>query len=267
MAVSPDRHGPWAVVTGASAGLGRAFAETLAARGLHPVLVARRRERLETLAAELRATHGVEALAVPLDLCREDAPDRLQEALGDREVGLLVNNAGFGSNGPFHQTDAAWLRRMVRLNCEVPVALARLLLPAMVARGRGGLLFVSSITAYQATPWMAVYGASKAFDLHLAEALAVELAGTGVDVLALSPGHTATEFHEVAGTGGPATRDRPADPREVVAASLDRLGRAPALVPGLRHRLRATAVRLLPRSWAAAAAGRVLARRLPSGRG
>ncbi|MFQ5748437.1 MAG: SDR family NAD(P)-dependent oxidoreductase, partial [Planctomycetota bacterium] len=203
----PARYGPWALVTGASSGLGRAFAAALGGRGLNLLLVARRGDRLGELAAGLaaasrgghpeggpRGAPGFEALPVPLDLTAPDALPRLREAAGEREIGLLVSNAGFGYCGGFAEQDPERVREMVRLNCEVPALLARAFLPPMRARGRGGMILVASTAAYQATPWMALYGATKGFDLLLGEALGAEFAPRGVDVLTVSPGHTDTEF-------------------------------------------------------------------------
>ncbi|TAH34622.1 MAG: SDR family NAD(P)-dependent oxidoreductase [Planctomycetota bacterium] len=255
-----DRYGPWALVTGASAGLGAAFARALAARGLHLALVARRAEQLEALAAELRAARGVDVLPIAADLTAADALARVQSALASREVGLLVNNAGFGAAGAFLARDQAWQARMVRLNCEVPVVLSHAFLPAMVARRRGGMILVASTAAYQATPYMAVYGATKAFDLLLGEALHVELRPHGVDVLVLSPGYTESEFHAIAGVRGPATGLR-MRPEPVVELALRRLGRGSAAIPGLANKAMAWSTRLVPRSWAAGVAARVLRHR------
>lgn len=257
------RYGPWALITGASSGIGAAFARALGSRGLDLILVARRAERLEMLAGELRAS-GVQAIPVPLDLTAADALLRLEAAARGREVGLLVNNAGYGASGAFAAVDREWQTRMVRLNCEVPVAMAHTFLPPMLARRRGGMIVVASTAGYQATPWMAVYGATKAFDLHWAEALRVELHGSGVDVLALCPGHTETEFHEVAGVRASAT-GLSTRPERVVDVALRRLGRRAAAVPGLANRILVSSTRCFPRALAARAAGWILSRRSPGG--
>ncbi len=259
-----DKYGPWAVVTGASAGLGACFARDLAARGLHLVLVARRAERLEALAAELSLAHGVETLVTPLDLCADGFVEGLQEAVGEREVGLLINNAGFGATGPFLEADPAWNARMVRLNCEATVLLAHAFLPPMVARGRGGMVVVASTASFQPCPWMAVYGATKAFDLMLGEALDEELRGKGVDVLSLCPGHTDTEFHQVAGVKGPVAGGT-ADPVMVVKGALDRLGRKQHWVPGLLNKLMSAGSRFGTRRMASAITGKMLGSRMVGG--
>ena len=133
-----EKYGPWALVTGASAGLGVAFARALAERGLNLVLTARREDRLESLAKELATEHGIEALSIPLDLCAPAAVDALAAKTSDREFGLVVANAGFGWAGPFLNQPAEKLREMVKLNCEIPALMAHTFLPPMVTRGRGG---------------------------------------------------------------------------------------------------------------------------------
>jgi hypothetical protein len=253
-----QRFGGAALVTGASAGIGERFARALAARGMDLVIVARRAERLETLAAELRTTHGVRAEAIAEDLVHADAASRLHAEVARRgvDVGLLVNNAGFGRFGPFADDDPEQAVRMVELNCRAPVALTYAFLPAMRARGRGGLIFVASTAAYQPTPWFAVYGATKAFDLMLAEALWVELRDTGIEVLALSPGFTPTEFQEVAGVremGAPAVTSA----EEVVETALGALGRKPSVIPGFLNKAAAVGAKLGPRATVARTAGRV----------
>lgn len=249
----------WALVTGASSGIGEAFARALDARGYSLLLVARRRERLEALAATLR-----QAEVMAADLGDEAAVARVAEralALGD--VDLLVNNAGFGTNGAFLALDAARERDMVKLNALAPLVLAQRLVPAMVARGRGGVVNVASIGAFQPVPFMATYGASKAFLLSWSEALAEELRGSGVRVTCVCPGPTATEFFDVAAMS-PAMRRMPHTMRadEVVARTLDALddGRA-VLVPGLVNWLTAFVVRFAPRLAVRVATGRMFAPR------
>jgi len=184
----------WAIVTGASSGIGREFARALAKEG-HPVLaVARRRERLDELAAEVaRAGGRVEPMA--LDLEAAGAADAIAErarSLG--EVELLVNNAGFGDCGPFTSFPVERAQRMIRLNATAAVELTHRILPALVARRGGGVINVCSTGAFQPVPNFAVYAATKAFLLHFTEALAYELRKSGVRLLALCPGPVATEF-------------------------------------------------------------------------
>lgn len=261
------RYGPWALVTGASSGLGLHFARRLAERGMGLVLTARRAERLEALAAELAHDAGVQVRTVVQDLACPGGAATLLAEVEDLPIGLLVANAGFGWSGPFEEEPPAEVAAMVRLDCEAPAVLARGLAPGMLERGRGGIVVVASTAGWQPTPWMSLYGACKAFDLHLAEGLAQELRPRGVDVLALCPGHTATEFHAVAGVEGPVSGSA-ADPDEVVLAALRALPRRrTVLVPKLHDRLTVRLLRLLPRPWTRRLVGRALGRRMRRSRG
>jgi len=252
--------GRWALVTGASSGLGEVFARDLAARGMSLVLAARRGERLRELAAELRGTYGVEAEAIPADLGRPGATETLwREAARRREIHLVVNNAGFGLKGRFDELPLDRQAEMVRLNCVSLMELAHLALGPMRARREGGIVNVSSVAAFQPIPDLAVYAASKAFVLSLSQALAEECRGTGVRVLALCPGPVATGFQEVAGTqvSGRTPGIRTAE--EVVAAALRGLEAGDdTVVPGTLNRLGTLAGRVLPRGLVVRAARTVM---------
>jgi len=239
------RYGGWALITGASAGLGACFAEALARRGFPLVLTARREERLRTLAARLEKEHGVETQVVVLDLAEPAAADALHAAVGEREIGVLVNNAGFGFNGNFIDRDLGYYDRMVQLNCATPVRLTQRILPGMIRRERGAILMLASTAAFQPVPYLSVYAATKAFDLVFGEGLAGELLGTGIDVLNVCPGVTQTEFAQVARLE---KSRHGADPMDVVESSLERLGRRLTFVHGLANRTRSLAVRLFPRA-------------------
>lgn len=190
---------PLAIITGASAGIGIPLARLAAGDGYRPVLVARRRPNLEELAAELKAAGGDDPLVVPLDLAAAAAPERLVEAVGpDAPVEMLINNAGFGTWGPFADTPLERTTAMLHVNITSLTRLTRLFLPGMLARGRGYILNVASTAAFQPGPEMAVYYASKAYVLSFSEALSEELRGSGIRVSALCPGPTRTEFHDVA---------------------------------------------------------------------
>jgi len=244
------RFGGAALVTGASSGIGEAFARALAARGMDLILVARGRERLEALAHALEAEHQVRAVAVAVDLARADVGQVVRagaEAAG-LSVGLLVNNAGYGLFGDFAEQDPAVQADMIDVNCRAPVALAREFAPDMMARGCGGIIFISSIAAYQPTPYLSVYAATKVFDLFVAEALWAELEQHGVEVLSVSPGHVRTGFQ--ARSGDPVTNPPGgvSQPEEIVATALSALGRKPSTIPGLRNVAMAALVRALPRT-------------------
>ena len=256
-----DRYGPWALITGASAGLGAEYARQLAAKGLSLFLLARRTERLRTLACEIAQDHGVQVEILSLDLTAPGWRKKIAEEIGNREIGLLVNNAGFGITGHFLAMDADRLAEMARLNVETVTMLARDWLPPMVKRGRGGMVILASVAGYQPTPYMAAYGATKAYDLMLGESLAVELAPAGVDVLTVSPGSTDTEFHQVAGISRSAM-GHTAKAEKVVAQSLSLLGRRPSFIHGWRNATMAFSGKVSPRRLVAWVSGKILKSRL-----
>lgn len=191
--------GPWAVVTGASDGIGRAFAVEAAAAGLNLVLVARRAAPLDALAVDLQARHGIRCLVLPLDLSRPDAMPRLAATTADLEVGLLVAAAGFGSAGPLLDQSASDEVDMVSVNCSAVLAPCRHFGARMVQRRRGGVVLLSSVVAFHGTPWSANYAATKAYVQSLAEGLRAEWAGHGVDVIACAPGPVTSGFAQRAG--------------------------------------------------------------------
>jgi short-subunit dehydrogenase len=236
-----ERYGPWALVAGASEGIGAAFARALAARGLDVVLVARRAEPLTALAATL-ATRTV---VVPADLAVPQGLDAVAAATGDLEVGLVVANAAYSPIGRFVDLDPARTARALDLNCRAPLWLAHRFLPAMAARGRGGFILMSSLAGQQGSPRISTYAATKAFGAVLAEGLWAELRGSGVDVLACVAGAVATPGLAAAKRRrAPGTRT----PEDVVRAALRGLGRGPQVVPGALMRLSsALMTRVLPR--------------------
>lgn len=193
------RSGKTALVTGASAGIGKELAELCAADGHDLVLVARRQERLVELADALRERHGVASLVIAEDLADPAAPARIFAAVEGTPIDVLINNAGFGTNGVFHELDAAREIEMVQVNVTALVHLTRLFLPGMVERGWGRVLNVGSSAGFQPGPFMATYYASKAFVNHFTEALATELRGTGVTATVSCPGPVSTEFGAIAG--------------------------------------------------------------------
>lgn len=184
-----DEHvfGPWALVTGASSGIGEEFARHAAANGINVVLLARREERLKEVAAELAARYDVQARAVVIDLGRDGILDRVTEATGDLDIGLLVSNAGAGNPGPFISLPRERLREIVQLNVTTHLDLAHHFGQRLGKRGRGGIVLVSAAAAAGELPCMANDSATKAYPLNLGEALHVELSGAGVDVTVLAP--------------------------------------------------------------------------------
>ncbi|MEU0119734.1 SDR family oxidoreductase [Streptomyces bobili] len=245
-----DYHGQTTLITGASAGLGAEFARQLAARGSDLVLVARRRERLEELAAELRAHHHIQAHVMEMDLST-DSPGQALAAQTERlglQVTSVINNAGFATFGPFHQADPERLRREVAVDVTAVADVSRAFIEQLRAEGRGVLVNVASMAAYQPNPRMALYGATKAFVLSLTEALWEESRDTGLRVLALSPGATRTEFFDVVGTMRAAGRARLASPVDVVRtalAALDRKNPPPSVIAGRMNQAAATLTRRL----------------------
>jgi len=249
-----ERYGPWALVAGASAGLGEAFARNLAARGLHLFLLARRKEALETLAADIRARHGVQVRHQALDLGGSDVGHRVARLCAGEEVGLLVYNAAASAIGPFLAEPLEAQLRVLDVNCRGPLTLAHQLGRPMMQRRRGGLLLMTSLAASQGGPLLASYAASKAFNLILAEGLWAELRQGGVDVLACRAGATRTPGYA---SSHPQKSIRLMEPEAVVEKALQALGHGPSVVPGAFNRLAALLLgRLLPRRTAIGVMGR-----------
>jgi short-subunit dehydrogenase len=230
------------IITGASSGIGESIARGLAARGSNLILVARRLERLQLLAAELEKQHGITATAISADLTSPTAASTLRASI--TAAGLrptsLINNAGFGTFGPFIDEDAERLSQEIAVDVSAPVHLSAEFLPDLVAAGNGFLINVASMAAYNPTPRMAVYGATKAFVLSFTESLWAELRHTGVTVFALSPGATGTEFNAVVGTEDATAGARmrtPDDVARTALAHLDRRNPGPSVIDGTTNRM------------------------------
>jgi len=258
------RYGPWAIVTGASSGIGEQFARQLAAKKLHLVLVARRRDRLDALAAELIRDHAVEIRVVELDLAKPSAGATLEAATKDLEIGLLINNAGYGLKGDFVDLDRQEQLRMIDLNCRLPVELTHIYLPQMIARRRGGLIIVASTAAFQGLPYTSLYAATKGFEVIFAEGLYEELRPHHVDVIALCPGPTDTEGPRRTGVDPAKVPIKMMSPATVAQAALDRLGQRTFIIPGFANRFLYFLVRLLPRAFVTRTAGKSM-RNIASG--
>ncbi len=218
----PDRYGPWALVTGSSAGIGREFAQQLAARGLNLVLLARRGDLLETLSGELQRNHGVSTRCLVVDLSAPDFLEQVSEGCEGLDIGLLVNNAGAPSfHGRFLSRSHNDIETTLHFSVHVQVHLIRHFAAMMAARGRGGIIQLSSISGHMSMPFMAEYSGSKAYQLALGEALHYELKDNGIDVLVLSPGATRSERINFG-----------MEPAPVVARALSQLGKRPSSIPG-----------------------------------
>jgi len=242
-----------ALVTGASAGLGRELARLAAKDGHDLVLVARRRERLEALAGELNSAHGVQVAVIAADLSDLSATAAIAERLraDGKQVDFLINNAGFGSCGPFSTAALAREVEMIHLNIRALVQLTHVFLPEMLARKSGRILNVASIAGFLPGPYMATYYASKAFVLSFTEALSSELLGTGVTITAACPGPTETEFGTVAGSRTTKLFQRNVAQAAPVALHAYRAMMAGKVVaiPGLMNKLIAQSTRISPRAW------------------
>jgi uncharacterized protein len=252
-------QGKWALVTGASAGIGEAIAVELAEAGVHLVLTARRRDRLDALAERLRSQYLIQTKVIVADLVQAEAPQQIFDATegAGLKVDVLVNNAGFGEYGEFLKSKLEMQLNMVQVNCTAVVHLTRLFLPRMVERRQGAVMIVASTAAYQPVAYMATYAATKAFDRLLAEALAEEVKRYGVRVSALCPGPTESEFQEVAGARMGETR------KFQSAAQVSRLGLEGLVqgkhwvIPYLGGRVQVFAQRFVPRRMVSGAAERM----------
>lgn len=250
------RYGPCALVAGASEGLGAAFADALAARGLDLMLVARREGPLAEIAARLRERHAVETLPVAADLSDPNVLDQLEAARGERQIGLLIYNAAFSPIGPFLRRDLEEHRRALRVNCESLMTLTHHYGRLMATRKRGGILLMSSLSGIAGSPLISSYAATKAFSNALAAGLWQELRPHGVDVLACCAGATRTPGYLASLPQNP-PKVPEQQPAAVVAEALESLPRGPICISGHINRLSAWAMqRLLPRRLAVALMGR-----------
>ncbi|MCE9597066.1 MAG: SDR family oxidoreductase [Spirochaetia bacterium] len=248
-----ERYPGHALITGASGGIGEAFARKLAKLGVNLVLVARRKSRLDEIAAELTQAYGIQVHTIGLDLLARDAHSKIKSELDTKkiQIGMLVNNVGFGTFGRFHELSVEKELEMIDLNCRLPVALTAMVLPEMIQRKNGALIFLGSVGSYQPTPFFTTYGATKAFDLMFGEGLWAELKPHGVDVIVLTPGFTRTEFQNTAGNReqkavmGWQTAD------QVVDICLNKLGKTLSVVPGIGNFLLIWFIRFTPRFLAA----------------
>lgn len=255
-----------ALITGASSGIGAAFAEALAREGVDLILVARSEDRLRTLAGRLTRDHGRNVQVIPADLAKSDAAARLKKSVDalDMPVDLLINNAGFGTTGSFVKQNAAREAEEIRLNAGAVVALAHAFVPGMVERGGGAVINMASVAAFQPMPYFAVYAATKAFVLSFSDALGAELHKNGVQVMAVCPGPVDTAFFEA--TGNHRLRDTVPKglmmtAEDVVQLSLKAFIAGKTLViPGAANRAVSWISRVAPRKLVVASMARVMKR-------
>jgi len=228
-----SRYGPRALVAGAAVGLGIEYARQLAERGLDLLMLDRDAGPLAAAANEIRAAHGVDVDTLTVDLAQPNIAAVVERALAGREIGLLVYNAALGTVAPFLELSPAHCDTMLDVNCHGPLRLIHLLAPAMVQRGRGGIVLMSSMSGNYGSAQLAVYAATKAFTLVLGDALWSELGARGVDVLTVQPGSTRTPGWLTSQRSGD---DAPAlpvmEPADVVREALDALGSEPCVIPG-----------------------------------
>jgi short-subunit dehydrogenase len=247
--MTTEWKGKWALITGASAGIGVALAEELAAGDTHLLLTARRLDRLQQLANDLNQKHGVQTQVFAADLAQREAPRQIHDYVREKglRIDLLINNAGFGQYGEVHQVDTQRLLDMVEVNCTAVVHLTRLFLPDMVARRSGDILILASTASFQAVPYISTYAATKAFDLFFAEGLAEEVKPYGIRVCALCPGSTESEFHAVAGQEAFTAKNQETA-EKVARTGLQALAAGKSyVISGLGNYLGAHSQRIVPR--------------------
>lgn len=238
------RYGPWALVTGASSGIGAGIATELAGSGLNLFLVARSEERLTALATACRKDHGFDVVTLAADLGLQDGIQHVLASIDSKDIGLYVACAGFGTAGPFVQNTVSDELNMIDVNCRALAALVHPIARKMMARGQGGIILMSSIVAVQGVANAANYAATKAYVQTFAEGLAKELVPRGVDVLASAPGPVDTGFAERADM----RMSGAASPQKVATATLQALGKGGATRPGAQSKLLGYSLAMLPRS-------------------
>ncbi|MDA1017999.1 MAG: SDR family oxidoreductase [Planctomycetota bacterium] len=256
-----DAFGPWAIVTGASSGVGSIFAEQLAERGLNLVLIARREDRLRELAQAIEDKHGVETRVIVADLSTEDFLSTVRDGVDRLEIGLLVNNAGFATSGELTANELQREVDMLAVNCRAPLMLTHEFGGRMQQRGRGGIINVASIVAFSGVPGWSHYAATKSYVLTLNEGLAKDFAKRGVQVVTVCPGAMDTEFWSVAG-GKPMFALKPA---RVVKTAIGKLGRRAVTVPGFMNWCITWSTRFMPRTLCASIFGVVIGMMLKPG--
>ena len=250
-----QKYGPWALITGASDGIGKALADQIAAAGINVALVARNEVRLRALAADLETRHGIETAVLAADLADPDAVAVVETATAGLDVGLVVLAAGFGTTGTFLETSLGEEMGLIAVNIAAVTRLSHAFAGRLAGRGKGGIVLFGSIVGWQGVPGQANYAASKAYVQSLAEGLHDELEPLGVDVLAVAPGPVASGFGARAGLAmtGATSCD------VVATTTITALGRRRTVIPGARGKFLTSALRPLPRRLRSLILGRVIA--------
>jgi len=248
------KYGNWALITGASSGIGEAFSKYLAGLGMDLVLVARNEKKLTNLGKELKNKYNIQYLSVAIDLTKEGFIEKLAESVGSREVGILINNAGYGSSGNFTEIDTTHEIDMVKLNCLAPTILTHHFSKQMVERKKGAIIFLGSVAGLTPIPMMATYSATKAFNEFMGSSLWYELKHHNIDVLSLNPGGTKTGFQRIANTTtGPFVKL----PEDVVHTAFNTLGKKPSVVDGWPNKVTAVLSKLFPKKLVVTISGKV----------
>lgn len=266
MMIDIAKYGPWALVTGAAGGQGKCYARHLAADGFGLILVDIKLEPMEKLRDELVSQHKIDIELVQLDLAQEDAVNRIIAAIGNKDLGLVISNAGWGLKGEFESFPLDRVMAVFYVITRVPLLLMYKLLPHLKARGSGGIILVGSMEGEIPVPWSAVYAASKAFVHHFGFALYGELEGTGVDLLVLAPGATDTDAITTAGLKREQFLDNLMSPEEVTRLALEALGKHPLLVPGEHNEQVVEVLKTAPLDKAIASSARGTAKAIETAR-
>ncbi|MFA3781945.1 SDR family NAD(P)-dependent oxidoreductase [Melioribacteraceae bacterium 4301-Me] len=238
------KYNGWVLVTGASSGIGREFAIRFAKEGYDVIILARRLDRLTKLAQEIQAKFNVKCLIANVDLGEINFLEKLLTTIGEREVAVLVNNAGFGSTGEFIRCDSQREINMLKVNCIAPLILTHHFAKKMAEKKNGLIIFVGSVVGYQPTPLMSTYSATKSFNIFLGNALWWELKKHSVDVLTVNPGGTETEFQRIASSP---IGFKPRKPSDVVNTTFNAIGKKFNVVDGLLNKFQTSLTKLIPR--------------------
>lgn len=241
-----EKYGPTALVTGASSGIGRSFAYALAAKGMDLVLLARRVDRLEEIKAELEASHGIKVRILSTDLADLTAGEQILAQTADLDIGLIISNAGIGIKGDLTTHDPKFLSDILIVNSHTPLQLSRGYLPRLRARGKGGIILVSSVEALVGMPYSATYSGSKAFVNNLGEGLWGETSGEDIDILVMCPGATDTEALRLQGVD-PSKLQNLQSPDDVAKLTLDNITNGPVFIPNDHYKMSFERLAAMPR--------------------